>query len=188
MAINFLFDLLAPVYDRVIKPREPEEFAELLGLPTDGWLLDVGGGTGRVSSTLTSMVGKLVLCDLSLPMMMEAKNKDMPCLVQGSSHLLPFPSNFFERVLVVDALHHFSDQQGAIKDLIRVLKPGGRLLIEEPDIRKTTVKVVALMEKMALMKSHFYTPNEIVGMVRRTGYAAEQSSDGEFAAWVVVNK
>lgn len=188
MAINFLFDLLAPVYDRVIKPREPEEFAQLLDLPTDGWLLDVGGGTGRVSSTLAPMVGKLVICDLSLPMMMEAKSKDLPCLVQGSSHLMPFPANFFDRVLVVDALHHFSDQAGAIRDLLRVLKPGGRLLIEEPDIRKPAVKVVALMEKLALMKSHFYEPDHIESMVNQAGFSAHQSSDGEFAAWVVVNK
>lgn len=188
MAINFLFDILAPIYDRVIKPREPEEFAQLLDLPTDGWLLDVGGGTGRVSASLSPLVDKLVICDLSLPMMQEARSKGITCLAQGSSHGLPFPSDHFERILVVDALHHFSHQQGAVADLLRVLKPGGRLLIEEPDIHRWQVKLVAWMEKLALMKSYFHTPEQIAAMVRDAGYQPQLSSDGEFAAWIVVVK
>jgi ubiquinone/menaquinone biosynthesis C-methylase UbiE len=188
MAINFLFDILAPIYDRVIKPREPEEFKTLLDLPVDGWLLDVGGGTGRVSTTLAPYISKLVICDLSVPMMKEAQGKNVACLVQGSSHLLPFQTDFFDRILVVDALHHFSDQAGAVRDLLRVLKPGGKLLIEEPDITKLQVKMVAWAEKLALMKSHFHTPEEIRKMVANHGYQAKVESDEEYAIWVIVEK
>ena len=88
----------------------------------------------------------------------------------------------------MDALHHFSDQKGAIEALIRFLKPGGRMLIEEPNIHFIPVKMVALMEKMALMKSHFHTPEEIKSMVMRDGVDVRVTQDENFAVWIIVEK
>ena len=188
MANNFLFDLFAPFYDRVIGERDPELLKGLLKLPTDSLLLDLGGGTGRVSSSLLPWINGLVICDLSFPMLLEAQEKGIACLLQGSSTKLPFSSNSFERILVVDALHHFSDQPGSIKELIRVLKPGGYLLIEEPDIHKFSVKLVALLEKAALMRSHFHTGEEIKRFAEKFGASAEVVYDEDFAVWVIIEK
>ena len=51
-------------------------------------------------------------------------------------------------------------------ELWRTLKPGGRLVIMEPDIRLFSVKLVALAEKVALMRSHFLAPAAIVRLFR----------------------
>lgn len=188
MAVNLLFDLLAPLYDRLISPPDPDQLHHLLDLPTHGWLLDAGGGTGRVSTSLRPLVGGLVLTDLSLPMLKQAQAKVLCCPVQASTHRLPYPNAYFDRILVVDALHHFSDQSAAIADLLRVLKPGGRMLIEEPDIHRFPVKLIALIEKLALMNSHFHTPQQIKALVESHGGTARLHGDDQFAAWVIVNK
>ena len=47
---------------------------------------------------------------------------------------------------MVDALHHVADQEATIRELWRLLKPGGRIIIEEPDIRRFEVKLLALIE------------------------------------------
>ncbi len=182
------FDLLASVYDRVIPPPDAEYLRSLLRLPADGWLLDAGGGTGRVSGTVKDLVGGVVVSDLSIRMLRETQAKNGLSPVRAHAERLPFPDACFERVLVVDALHHFCDQRDAIADLLRVLEPGGRLVIEEPDYTRFAVKLVAVAEKLAFMRSRFYTPETIRDMVAGHGLAASIERSGGFAAWVVVDK
>jgi len=181
------FDLIAPLYDRMIGPPDTERLQKLLKLPTDGWLLDGGGGTGRVSSHLNGLAGNIVVSDLSHCMLKKAREKQVRP-VQAHAERLPFADEIFDRVLVVDALHHFRDQHEAIKDLLRVLKPGGRLVIEEPDLNHLGVKLVALAEKMLLMRSHFYPPQKIREMISVCGYAAKIENDDRYTAWVVAEK
>lgn len=183
------FALLAPLYDRLIGPPTREEtFRDLLRLPSSGWMLDAGGGTGRVSSTLRHLVDHLVVSDLSHQMLQQAHDKKNICSIQAHVERLPFADGTFERVLVVDALHHFCDQRESLYDLLRVLKPGGRLLIEEPNIHRFVVKGVAVAEKLALMRSHFLTPEAIRAIIVSYGYSASIRDDDRFRAWILVDK
>ncbi len=181
------FDLIASIYDRLIGPPDTNRLQNLLKLPTNGWLLDGGGGTGRVSSHLSALVDNIVVSDLSLHMLKKAQKKPVRPVRAHVEHL-PFSDNTFDRVLVVDALHHFCDQQEAVEDLLRVLKPTGRLVIEEPDFNHKGVKLLALAEKVLLMRSHFYAPEKIRDMIGSCGYSARIENDGRYTAWVVVEK
>lgn len=181
------FDLIASIYDRLIGPPNTERLRQLLNLPASGWLLDGGGGTGRVSCHLNGLVGNIVVSDLSHRMLKKTQGKKVRP-VRAHVEKLPFADNFFDRILVVDALHHFCDQLEAIEDLLRVLKPGGRLVIEEPDLNHWGVKLLALAEKMLLMRSHFYTPQEIREIIASCGCSAEIEYDGRYTAWVVTDK
>jgi len=181
------FDLIASIYDRLIGPPDTKRLQQLLKLPTDGWLLDGGGGTGRVSSHLSGLTGHIVVSDLSHRMLKKARDKKIRP-VRAHVEKLPFTDEFFHRILVVDALHHFCNQHEAIEDLLRVLKPGGRLVIEEPDFNHKGVKILALAEKMMLMRSHFNTPQEIREMIASYGISAKIVNDERYTAWVVAKK
>ena len=182
------FGFLAPIYDRVIPPSDLNRLRDRLRLPTAGRLLDAGGGTGRVSSQLRHLVDEVIISDLSASMLKQAQVKGRLQPAQAHAERLPFPDASFDRVVVVDALHHFCNQRAAVGDLLRVLKPGGRLLIEEPDIQRLIVKFVAWGEKLALMHSHFIAAEQIRNMVTAQGYAAAIERDGQFTAWVSVDK
>jgi len=182
------FDIIAPIYDRVIHKLDLNRLIHLLKLPTGGCLLDAGGGTGRVSSRLRSLVDEVVVCDLSLFMLRQAKNKGRLLTVRTHVEQLPFPDESFERIVVVDALHHFCDQRESIQELLRVLKTGGRLVIEEPNIDNFIIKLLALAEKLAFMRSRFCSSHEIVRMITDRGCNARVESDGRFFFWVVVEK
>ena len=179
------FDVIAPFYDRVIHKLDLKRLTDLLKLPARGFMLDAGGGTGRVSSRLQSMIDEIVVCDLSLSMLRQAKNKGRLLTVQTHVEKLPFPNESFERILVVDALHHFCNQRESIQELLRVLKTGGCLVIEEPNIDNFIIKLVALAEKLALMRSCFNSSDELVDMIKDQGFNARVESDGRFFFWVV---
>ena len=181
------FDLIASFYDRLIGPPDTGRLRDLLKLPTEGWMLDSGGGTGRVSARLSSQVSHLVVSDLSHRMLKKACEKNI-WPVQAHAEKLPFGDARFERVLVVDALHHFCNQREAIRDLLRVLKPGGRLVIEEPDYRHKGVKLIALAEKFTLMRSRFHSPQAIRDMIHAAGMKARIQTDGRYTAWIIADK
>jgi len=157
------FDLLAPIYDRVIRPRKPEKLLTLLKDNPDDQILDVGGGTGRISQFFAAAGCRVVVADISQRMLERALEKDGLAAVCAPSEQMPFQDETFSCVIMVDAFHHVIDHRQTALELWRILKPGGRLIIEEPNPRIFSVKLVALAEKLALMRSHFFLPEQIGG-------------------------
>jgi demethylmenaquinone methyltransferase/2-methoxy-6-polyprenyl-1,4-benzoquinol methylase len=181
------FDILAPIYDRLMGAPDVARLALHLRLPPRGWLLDLGGGTGRVSSRLRGRFDRAVVCDPSGRMLAKARQKRLDG-VCARAEVLPFPDAAFDRVLVVDALHHFADPPSAMGEIARVLKPGGRVVIEEFDADRAVVRMAALAEKIAWMKSRFFRPQGIRRMMRLCGLEADIADRHRFSAWVVGDK
>lgn len=181
------FDLLAPFYDRVIKSPDSKRLAEMTDLPISGRLLDAGGGTGRIAERLVEHAGRVVVSDSSLKMLRQARFREGLDLVGGETERLPFPDRCFERVVIVDSFHHLADQTRSLAEFWRVLTPGGLLVIEEPDIRRIAVKLVALAEKVTLFRSHFISAERIATLLRE--YKAQVTVHREgHTAWVVGEK
>lgn len=182
------FRYVARIYDRFIRPPDPGRLIRILNLPVDGPILDLGGGTGRVSSRFGTLAGAVVVTDFSMPMLRQAAAKGGLFPVRAVGEVLPFPDGTFDRVLIVDALHHFRDQRQAIGEALRVLKPGGRLAIEEPDIGRFIVRAVAILERMILMRSRFHAPLQIIQMIGDRGLPARVEDYHLFRAWIVADK
>jgi ubiquinone/menaquinone biosynthesis C-methylase UbiE len=180
------FGILAPFYDRLIKFTEADALVRRLGLPVQGRVLDAGGGTGRVAAALAGMAGQIIVADVSFGMLNQAREKNLS-VTCGVAEQLPFSAGTFDRVLMVDALHHIHNQADAARDLWRVLAPGGRILIVEPDIRTMAVKGIALFEKLALMRSHFISPRRIAGLFNVLG-AKVQIEAEKATVWVIAEK
>jgi|WetSurSiteA1Bulk_404760.scaffolds.fasta_scaffold00610_3 ubiquinone/menaquinone biosynthesis C-methylase UbiE len=181
------FDFLAPLYDRLIKPVDPTKMSKLVGLPVRGNLLDVGGGTGRISYSLRDMITDIVIVDSSIGMLTQARRKGSFITICSNSEELPFKNESFTRVIMVDALHHVIDYRATANELWRVVIPGGRIVIEEPNIQKLTIKYVALMEKLALMRSHFISPIQIKDTFCYPNASTRIESEGT-TSWIVIEK
>ncbi|MGD0173481.1 MAG: class I SAM-dependent methyltransferase [Anaerolineales bacterium] len=181
------FDILAPLYETFIRPADPQDLYERIGLPVLGALLDAGGGTGRVSQYLRGKADPIVVADLSCRMLAETRRK--PALYPVCSHTerLPFPDQSFARVIMVDAFHHVCNQRKTAAELWRVLQVGGRLVIDEPDVRTFAVKLIAVAEKMALMRTHFLSPLCIAGLFRYPDSRVRVEL-GTCNAWIIAEK
>lgn len=181
------FNFLAPIYDRVIPFRHAQKLAEIITLPVTGLILDAGGGTGRVGYEFRGLAKNIVVVDISLGMLSQAISKNGLAAVNSHTEKLPFAEETFSRIMMVDALHHVCDHAESLYELWRVLEPGGRIVIEEPDIRQYPVKLVALAEKVALMRSHFINPERIAGYFKELNAVVNVYVE-EHNAWVTVDK
>jgi demethylmenaquinone methyltransferase/2-methoxy-6-polyprenyl-1,4-benzoquinol methylase len=183
--MNSHFDWLARFYDRALPFTRLEQLLKVLDLPHAGSLLDAGGGTGRVAETLRPHAGWVLVADVSQGMLVQARQKGLAVASTAAEHL-SFREDTFDRVLMMDALHHVVDQAQTIRELYRVLKAGGRLVIGEPDFRTFSVKLIAVAEKLALMRSHFLYPAQIAGLFP-PGVKVRIETE-EYMAWVIAEK
>ena len=180
------FSVIAPFYDLVFSRTNADQvYRHLQPRPGDR-MLDVGGGTGRVAQFFLGKVARICILDPSPKMLAEGRRKGI-CITQGEAEEIPFPAEAFDRIIMIDAFHHLRDQAAAAGELARVLSRGGRLVIEEPDIASPAVKMVALGEKLLLMRSHFRTPEEVSSLFAEHGMRAWVEKDGR-TVWVIVER
>lgn len=180
------FSLIAPYYDRIFKRPDVDALLTHVRPERSNRLLDVGGGTGRVAQHFVGLVRQVCVLDPSLQMLKEGQRKGI-CIARGESERLPFPAHAFDRIIVVDAFHHLRDQVSAAQELVRVLAPAGRLVIEEPHIAHWGVRLVALAERLLLMRSHFCTPEAIQAMFAQNRVRTYLDIQ-EYTTWVIVER
>ena len=82
-------------------------------------------------------------------------------------------------------LHHVNDQVETASEFWRIVKPGGRIVIQEPDIRTFSVKLIAVAEKLTLMRSHFLTPQKIANLFPFDDANVNVHSE-KFNVWVII--
>jgi len=139
----FMYDRWAERYDQNKQAGQAQD-VEMLARPLIEklaavplpFVLDVATGTGRLPFALLSQPdfkGKVIAIDISHGMLEKAAKKitsqrERVHLMQYDSFPLPFPDATFDVVCCVEALELIGEKQAAVKELARVLRPGGTLL------------------------------------------------------------
>jgi demethylmenaquinone methyltransferase/2-methoxy-6-polyprenyl-1,4-benzoquinol methylase len=93
----------------------------------------------------------------------------------------------FDRIIMVDALHHVFNQLQTVAELWRVLVPGGRIVIIEPDIQKLAAQLIAIGEKLLFMRSHFLSAGKMAALFGEQSDRVQIISSG-FNVWVFAEK
>ena len=104
-------------------------------------VLDIAGGTGDLTARFSELVGsdgEVILADINDSMLKVGRDKLIDSghhgnieYVQANAECLPFPDNHFDVVSIAFGLRNVTDKDAALCSMLRVLKPGGRLLILE---------------------------------------------------------
>ncbi len=111
------------------------------GLKPGGRALDVAGGTGDLAAGLAKQVGEMgfvVLSDINEAMLVRGRDRLLDRGIGGNvscalanAEKLPFADNFFDCVTIGFGLRNVTEKSAALRSVLRVLRPGGQLLILE---------------------------------------------------------
>ena len=135
-----MFDNVAEGYDRTNAVAtmgleklhwRPETFKEIA--PRKGLkILDLAAGTGASSIKLREAGAEVVSCDFSVGMLRVGKRRypDLD-LIAGDALRLPFADDTFDVVTISWALRNVNDVTVALREMLRVTRPGGRLVVLE---------------------------------------------------------
>jgi ubiquinone/menaquinone biosynthesis C-methylase UbiE/ribosomal protein S27AE len=139
----FLYDHWSKNYDQAKQVSQQEDEAmlarplleKIAGIPVP-LVLDVATGTGRLPFALfnqSEFMGRVIAVDISMGMLEQAHKKLIShhgrfSLMQYRPFPLPFQDETFDVVCCVEALELIGEKQAAVKELARLLRPGGILL------------------------------------------------------------
>lgn len=125
LPVSFPERILARLLSPFIAPGTPEY------LP-DGKMLDVGCGNGRYLSTMRTLGWKVQGVELSENGVRVCRMTNLP-VHHGDLASAGFPDDSFDLVTVRHVIEHIPEPDSFMAELARILKPGGRLVIETPN-------------------------------------------------------
>src|SRR3954470_16841002 len=154
---------MAPLYDKMTRGSEDAGLRELRqGLVADatGRVLEIGAGTGANLSHYGGRIESLVVAEPQPPMLRRLQrtaHKHAPHaqVVQAPAEDLPFEDDSFDTVVSTLVLCGVDDQAESLREIHRVLRPGGRLLFLE-HVRSDDPGLARLQDRISPLNRFFF--------------------------------
>jgi ubiquinone/menaquinone biosynthesis C-methylase UbiE len=187
------FDRRAGSYESGVTSRwrDPvqRESIEALQLGAEDRLLDVGCGTGAASRSAASVAASVVGIDLSPEMIRQARElasgqANVHFEIADSEHL-PFDEGAFTAVVCSNSFHHYPDPGRAVREMTRVLAPGGRLVLGDACSDRTAARIAdVFLRRFEPGHVRLYRSDELGAFVQGAGLSRvelRRLSGGGFA-------
>jgi len=110
------FNFLGPIYDLIFGRSKNLEIVKLADVNDGHQVLDVGGGTGRISVLLKKKTANVFIADSAMNMIRQAQDKGIHT-VNAASEKLPFRDASFDRIVMVDMFHHVENQEITLNEM-----------------------------------------------------------------------
>lgn len=158
--------------------------------------LDVACGSGRLSAELLGRGAVVIGLDFSREMLrVAAAEQPRVRLVRGDALALPFPDESFDGATIAFGLRNLADPVGGLREMLRILRPGGRAVVLEfvrpkrglvggmyrlylrhllPRIGGAVSRDAAAYRYLSSTVDSYHTPDELLDLARRAGW--EQAS------------
>jgi len=117
---------------RAGQQRRLEMIVRGAGERIKGCILENGCGVGIYVEHLAPLGGKIIGLEYDFERAAEAR-RNFPQIINAAGESLPLPSGTFDLILSHEVIEHVQDDQTAIREMVRVLKPSGRLLLFCPN-------------------------------------------------------
>jgi SAM-dependent methyltransferase len=145
--------------------------------PVRGLILDIGGNTAGEATILQQQGYHFVVGDINevaLNLSRERVEKfglKQPHYIALDVHNLPFEDDSFSAVTVIEALHHFVDYDQALREIRRVLKPGGQLVSLEPNALDPLRRASEIRDRLRGTIEKSFRVGQLKVLCERNGFA-----------------
>jgi SAM-dependent methyltransferase len=119
----------------VLKQAKYRRVLELMDDPSGKTSLDIGADNGVISYLLRQRGGRWYSADLDPGAVDSIRQLVGSDVYQLEGSTTPFPDATFDQVVIVDYLEHIVDDSSFVRELKRILKPGGRVIINVPHLK-----------------------------------------------------
>jgi ubiquinone/menaquinone biosynthesis C-methylase UbiE len=151
-------------------------------------VLDIGTGFGSNVAFLSDILrnkGKIWTIDPSAEVLRNAEKTlrekglgDNVIFIEGTTEKLPFEDGFFDMVVSVVVLHHLQGLERGIKEMLRVLKNGGKLVLVDWNPESHVLPFTSRHKK-----EDFFEPETVAALIRDDGASPTTT---EFQYWYIV--
>jgi demethylmenaquinone methyltransferase/2-methoxy-6-polyprenyl-1,4-benzoquinol methylase len=168
----------------------------VLGLPAGSAVLDLCCGTGDQATALRRRGARVAAADFCVPMLAIARHKfartaaPRPAALAADALALPFPDRHFAGATVSFGLRNVADLDTALRQLARVLRPGGRLVVLDATVpRRPVLRSLYLFYFLKLLpwigrlisprgSAYAYLASSVVGFPQRREFLDRMATAG----------
>lgn len=152
-------------------------------------IADLGAGFGWVTKNVADRCG-LVLAVEPNPRKVRRMHTGYPWLecILSVAEAVPFRDSFLDKVYMRKSFHHATDQRRVVKELYRILKPEGWLVIQEVNPEVQTGFVSWLERKLGSAHMNLLPPGEMKGIVEDEGFSVTRLEYRKAAYFVRADK
>ncbi|MBZ5582607.1 MAG: class I SAM-dependent methyltransferase [Acidobacteriia bacterium] len=150
------------------------------GLPSGTRVLDLGAAAGSFSLGRNDLL--LVRADRRVP-----SPRKPGLYVAADAARLPFASASFDAVIANHSLEHFEDLEAALREVGRIVKPGGSLYVAVPDASTLTDRIYRWLGRGGGHVNAFRRPKDVIGPVERLTGLKHRGTRGLFSSLSFLN-
>jgi ubiquinone/menaquinone biosynthesis C-methylase UbiE len=167
------FEKREPILEKILARERWKKIAP--HLPPKAKVLDLGCGfDGKFLQSIEKKISSGFGIDLSVSKSVESQKISL--LEYNINQPLPFAENEFDTVVSLANLEHLENPEQCLREIYRVLKPGGKLLLTAPS--KAAKPILELLSFLGLVSAqeikdhkHYFDKKILVKMVKEAGFS-----------------
>ncbi|HEY6883989.1 MAG TPA: methyltransferase domain-containing protein [Nitrososphaeraceae archaeon] len=164
---NFIVKLQETTYT-IGATKRIQIMSEYIDIRPGYIILDIGGNTGKITEAYSKNCKEVIVLEPKRNVI-EYGRTHRPNIkfIEGGAENIPLPDGYFDKVVASASFHHFSDQDIALEEMRRVLKPDGKIVILEIDPSTPRGKRLKFCETLFHTGAKLYQPSQLSKKVKQ---------------------
>lgn len=190
---RFAGRFVARLYNGSHAPLTDWAFTHLEDIPEGAAALDVGCGGGRTIKKLAAKMRQVYGIDWAAGSVAASRGHNKRLMAEGRVHVeqasvsrLPFADDTFDLVTAIETQYYWPNIQGDVKEILRVLKPGGRLMVVAESYKGTRNDTVLAPVMKLLGSASRLSVDGHRAMFLAAGYEGVEIAEERRRAWICV--